>query len=70
MNIVVVCRGIPHFQTVPDGDLSNRKSGFKPETEKAMKSMQKLSVIIWCDLAGAEWIFIRGVVAQHGFRER
>jgi hypothetical protein len=54
MNIVVVCRGIPHFQTVPDGDLSNRKSGFKPETEKAMKSMQKLSVIIWCDLAGAE----------------
>ena len=27
------------------------------------KAMKKLSVIIWCDLAGNEWIFIRGVVA-------
>ena len=31
---------------------------------------KKLSVIIWCDSAGDERIFIRGIVAQHGFRER
>ena len=31
--------------------------------------MKKLSVTIWCDLAGDEGIFTRGVVAQHGFRK-
>ena len=34
------------------------------------KAMKKLSVIIWCDLAGDEPIFIKGVVAQHGLRKR
>ena len=27
-------------------------------------------MITWCDLACPDWIFTRGVVAQHGFRDR
>ena len=33
------------------------------------KATKKWS-LIWRNLAGDEWIFIRGIVAQHGFRER
>ena len=46
------------------------RRGFRDASCMFYKAVKKLSVIIWCELAGDERIFIRGVVAQHGFRER